>query len=95
MKQLNLKLDFDLSLSVHKYIAAIGYANYLTLELYFPNPAIREKLRNSYSNEYDKKFYGLRIIFQPLLEKWDTEYTDLKELIHEINIKTKEYAERV
>lgn len=91
----NLEQKFDLTQPVIRYSSALGYVNYLALELYFPNPAIREKLRNSYSNQYDEKFIGLRSIFQPLLEKWDTEYSDLKELIQEINIKSKEYAERV
>ncbi len=91
----DLELKIDLSQPVVRYSSALSYVNFLALELYFPNPAIREKLRNSYSNEFDKKLIGLRSVFQPLLEKWDTEYTDLNKLIHEIDNISKEYAERV
>ncbi len=90
---LETKSEIDLTSSLHKYISAISFVNYLVLELYFPNPAIREKLRNSYSKKFDGKFIGLRDLFQPLLDKWDTEYTDLPQLIKDINFRAKEYAE--
>jgi hypothetical protein len=88
-----LEADIDLTSSFHKYVAGISFVNFLALELYFPNPAIREDIRNSYSQKFDKKFAGLRELFQPLLGKWDTEYMDLRELIIDINIRAKEYAE--
>jgi hypothetical protein len=87
------KSEIDLTSSLHKYISAISFVNYLVLELYFPNPLIREKLRNSYSQEFDKKFVGLRALFLPLLNKWDQEYNDLPQIIRDINEKAKEYAE--
>jgi len=88
----NLKTAFDLEQPAHRYTAALGYVNFLTLELYFPNPAVRKELRNKYSLQYDKKFVGLRSIFQPVLEKWNTEYYDLRQLIFDINDKATEYA---
>ena len=88
----NLKTAFDLEQPAHRYTAALGYVNFLTLELYFPNPAVRKELRNKYSLQYDKKFVGLRSIFQPVLEKWNTEYNGLRQLIFDINVKAKEYA---
>jgi hypothetical protein len=87
------KSEINLTSSLHKYISAITFVNYLALELYFPNPAIREKLRNSYSQKFDKKFVSLRELFLPLLDKWDTKYTDLPQLIIDINDKAMGYAQ--
>jgi hypothetical protein len=89
----NLMLNFDLNQPANRYSAALSFVNFLALELYFPNPLIREKLRNTYSQEFDKKFVGLREVFLSLLEKWDTEYNDLPQLIKDINFRAKDYAE--
>jgi len=90
-----LNTPINLSSPFFKYAAAVSFVNYLALELYFPNPAIREKLRNTYSQEFDRKFSGLREVFHPLLEKWDTEYSDLPQLIKDINDRAMEYAEEL
>lgn len=89
-----IKTELVLTTPFQKYVAALSFVNYLALELYFPNPAIREKLVKYYSKEYDKKFAGLRDLFLPLLAKWSTDYSDLKQLILDINDKAKVYAEK-
>ncbi len=91
----NIKVELPLNISAFRYQAALDYVNFLALELYFPNPIVKEKIRNSFSNQYDKKYAGLREMFQPILEKWNTEYKDLPQLINEIHDKAKEHAERV
>jgi hypothetical protein len=88
-----LKTPINLSSPIYKYAAAVSYVNYLALELYFPNPVIREKLLKSFSKEFDKKYEGLRDIFMPILKKWDTSFHDLPGLIEDINTMAKEYAE--
>lgn len=90
---LGIKEEFDFSNPSNKYASARFYVNFLALELYFPNHLIRLKLKSLYSKEFDNKFFGLRSIFQPVLEKWDSEYNDTYQLIIDINEIVKEYAE--
>lgn len=87
-----IKTEFDLKSPTARYSAALAFANYLSLELYFPNLLVRSKLANSYSKEMDKKFIGLRNILHPILKKWDKECNNSRELIIEINDAAKIYA---
>jgi hypothetical protein len=87
-----LKIDTDLNSFFGRYVAALSYVNFLALELYFPNPLVRNKLINSFSKEMDNKFVGLRSIFHPILMKWEKECNNSQELIKEINDTAKIYS---
>lgn len=63
------------------------------MEYYFPNPLVREKLKTEFSERIDKKLSGLRSQFQPIIEKWDSDYNNLKELLSEINSTAHRFAE--
>jgi len=90
----NLKAEFDLKQPVHRYSAALSYANFLCSELFFPNPEVREEMIRSYSHRMDGKFVGLRSIFEPPFKKWATDFHDLRDLLFEINKLAKAYAEQ-
>lgn len=78
---------------VERYHYSLVYVNYIIMEYYFPNPLVREKLKTEFSERIDKKLVGLRSQFQPIIEKWDSDYNNLKELLSEINFTAHRFAE--
>ncbi len=88
-----IRRDINYDIPVERYHYSLFCADYLIMEYYVPNPLVREKLKTEFSEKIDKKLVGLRSQFQPIIEKWDSDYNNLKELLSEINFTAHKFAE--
>lgn len=93
-KSIDILIDntIDTNKEVVKYHFALTFANYLIMERYFPNPTVRTMLKSDYATKVDLLMPGLRELLIPIIQKWDTDYNNLGELLSEINSQAKLYA---